>query len=170
MNKRLKRKLGPPEGEPWVWHPLYLLASMAWRHRSINLVRLLDFLEIEHMRHAGQENGNLVALYDDLVKFGIGRRFLSKTISEGEEKRLIVVDHGLCMANGKRAPSRFRLTYLPTKEEPATDEWKRYREPLNQPSKIHFEPAKGEPVPVHEGELGSKGKVKENRQKPSSRR
>jgi hypothetical protein len=129
MNKRLRKKLGPPEGEAWVWHSLILKSSMAWRTKSINLGRLLDFLEIEHMKHAGQQNGQLVAPYDQLVKFGIGRRFILPAILEGEEHRLIEVDHGLCMANGTRAPSRFRLTYLPANEEPATDEWKRYRGP-----------------------------------------
>lgn len=150
---------GPPEGSAWVWYTYELLRSDSWRGRSINLRRLLDYLEMEHLRHDRRENGRLMALYGDLVKEGIGRRLIMPAILEGEERGLIVVDHGLCMANGKHEPSRYRLTYFPTcTTDPKTkatiwsaptDEWRRYKAASR---KNHFELAKGELGRVHEGE------------------
>jgi hypothetical protein len=131
---------------------------------SLNLRRLLEYLEIEHLRHDRMANGGLFALYDDLVRFGIGRRLILPSISEGEERGVIVVDHGLCMANGKYAPSKFRLTYLPsctigerkavTWHSP-TNDWRRFK---SAQSENHFQLAKGELGRVHEGELGKKPK------------
>lgn len=131
---------GPPEHSAWVWHTSELLRSPAWHGASPTLRRLLDFLQIEHLRHERRENGNLMALYGDLVKFGVSRGLILKTIQEGEARGLLRVEHGLRIpANGKQAPNRFRLTYLPTCSiDPttkvttwhrATDEWRRYVEP-----------------------------------------
>ena len=55
------RKVGAaPEGEGFIWHTRELLMSAAWRSRSISCVRLLEFLEIEHLAHGGFENGSLL--------------------------------------------------------------------------------------------------------------
>lgn len=104
-----------PEGEPWVWLTRELVASHAWRSRSLHCVRLIDFLLIEHMNHAGRENGCLAAPYSQLVQFGLGRRYISSAIKEAEAVRLIEVERG-----GKKNAvadhlSRFRLTFLPCK-------------------------------------------------------
>ena len=48
--QRKARSGHPPEGEPWIWHSLSLISSPAWRARSINCARLIDFLEIEAIR------------------------------------------------------------------------------------------------------------------------
>ena len=133
----------PPEDEPWTWHSYSLLRSDAWRHRSINCARLLDFLELEHLRHGGAENGNLVAPYDQLVKWGLGRRLIRRAIEEAERRGLLIADRGFrTLADGKVEPTRFRLTYLHstirdlktavvTKHAP-TNEWRRYKEPLTE--------------------------------------
>ena len=34
---------------------------------SINTRRLIDFLLLDHMANAGRENGNLMAIHDDIV-------------------------------------------------------------------------------------------------------
>ena len=63
----------PPKGEPWIWLTRELLSSASWRATSINCRRLIDFLLVEHMNHAGTENGNLAAPYDHLVPWGLTR-------------------------------------------------------------------------------------------------
>ena len=66
-SNRAKKLLGPPKDEPWFWLSHELVSSPAWRSRSINCVRLIDFLMVEFMNHAGTENGNLKATYDQLA-------------------------------------------------------------------------------------------------------
>ncbi len=133
---KVKDVSGPPDA-PWLWFSAALLQSDAWLTASPHLRRVLDFLHLEHLRHDRQQNGNLLAPYADLVKFGIGRNFILKAITEGEERGLIEVDHGLSFANGKRAPSRFRLTYFHTRSGNAnhapTDEWRHYHRVAEKP-------------------------------------
>ncbi|MFZ5671732.1 MAG: hypothetical protein ACOZAM_02085 [Pseudomonadota bacterium] len=131
---------GPPIGEPFIWKTLRLISSDAWRFRSIHCTRLLDFLEIEHLRHGGVENGALVAPYNQLETFGIGRRFISKTIAEAETRKLVEVKRGGLKGRGMSDLSRFRLTYCWTKSRVnglwdwhlPTDDWQTYKEPGHQ--------------------------------------
>ena len=62
-----KKLRQPPKGEPFVWLTRELLTSPAWRAMSPNAARLIDFLLVEHTNHAGTENGNLLATYDQLA-------------------------------------------------------------------------------------------------------
>jgi len=126
---------GPPLGEPWIWLTRELLESDAWRSRSVNCMRLIDRLMVEHMAHAGTENGNLGATYDDFLDYGISRKYVPGAICEAESRGLIQVKRGL-KKGGKNAMHRYRLTFFPVKRmagiasvyEPATNDWRRYRE------------------------------------------
>jgi len=114
----------PPKDGPWVWLTRELLASPAWRARSINAVRLVEFLLIEHMSHAGTENGNLKATYDQLVAFGLTRSQIRAAIEEVEFRGLIRFKRGGRWV-GTNQPSTYRLTFLPDRESnPPTNEWK----------------------------------------------
>lgn len=132
-----KRKLGrrtnhPPEGETWVWHTMGLLASPAWRGQSINCRRLIDFLELEHLSHGGNENGSLVAPYSQLVQAGISRRLIKGVIAEAEARGLISCEKGARRGLAMSDLSRYRLTYFWTKQRVnglwdwllPTDNWK----------------------------------------------
>ena len=110
-----------------------LLASAGWRARSINCGRLIDFLLIEHMNHGGRENGELMATYDQLEAFGIGRRLVHAAMSEAERLGLISVERGGRRGFALNHASRLRLTWLPGKERDAfgrivwvsaTNEWR----------------------------------------------
>ncbi len=115
----------PPKGEPWVWQPRELIASPSWRLRSINCRRFIDFLMVEHMNHAGTENGRLQATYDQLVLWGLPRSEIRKAIEEAEFLGLIGYRRGGRWA-GTNTPSIYRLTFLPDHESnPPTNEWKR---------------------------------------------
>jgi len=69
----------------------------------------------EHMNHAGKENGRLLATYDQLVEFGIGRRMIHSTISEAEALGLITVERGGRRGYAASDLNKFTLTFLPVR-------------------------------------------------------
>lgn len=122
---REKKIWGPPKGEPWAWLTTELLASPAWRLRSINAARFIDFLLIEHRNHAGRENGNLKATYDQLVEFGLTRSEIKAAILEAGFLGLVKVTHEGGRYAGNNQPSTYRLTFYTSRDAaPATNEWK----------------------------------------------
>lgn len=128
MNGKTKNLLGPPPGKPWVWLIAELMASDAWRLRSHNCALFVDRLLIEHMNHAGLENGRLKATYDDLEAYVLRRRSIKGAIEEAKFLGLVrVTFHGGRWAMTNSA-SQYRLTFYPTIEEgvvcPASNEWK----------------------------------------------
>jgi len=129
MNGRSGKILGPPKDDPWVWLTAELLSSDAWRLRSRQCVLLIDALLIEHMAHSGQENGRLMATYDQLEARGARRMSLRQTIKEAEYLGLLrVTKHGGRWAMTNEA-SRYRITFLPTIENgiacKPTNDWRK---------------------------------------------
>ncbi len=125
MPARLRRLRQPPPGEPWVWLTRELLTSPAWRALGINARRLIEFLLVEHMNHAGHENGRLKATYDQLVAWGMPRGAISRAIQECERLGLIEVEHG-GRWNMTNRPSTFRLTFYADARDwnPPSDSWR----------------------------------------------
>jgi hypothetical protein len=168
----------PPGDQPFVWHQAELLRSPPWRRRSINCVRLIEFLLVEQMAHGGLENGNLLAPFVQLEAWGIGRRLITDAVDEAEALGLIEVRRGGKKGLAANHLSAYRLTFYATRCKPEglakpywvapTDEWKRLktvdevdaamasarseREKLRR-AKNRKQVHKGEPVRVHEGEL-----------------
>ena len=104
---------GKIEGQ-FVPHPQDLVESAAW-HEAMQhtyIVSLVNFLEREHLRHGGRENGNLVAPHSQLQSGeGGGRihpRAIQQTIEKAQRLGLIRVTPG----GRRKGPSRFALTYL----------------------------------------------------------
>lgn len=129
------KKVYKPE-KPFVILPLELMYSPAWKTQSINCRKLMDFLLIEHMRHGGFENGNLLATYDQLEEFGIGRQYIHRIITEAETRGLIIAERG-----GRKGYtnhlSRYTITFLPAIWRGQngekfytcpTDDWKRFKD------------------------------------------
>ncbi|NVJ98792.1 MAG: hypothetical protein HWE25_11600 [Alphaproteobacteria bacterium] len=121
--------LRPPKGQQWIWHTQEMLESPAWQALSIYARQFLGALEIEHMNHAGQANGRLMATYDQLVASGITRNKIRQAIEETEYLGFIEVTRpGGRWANSNQ-PSMYRLTYFGTIEGqhgfPPTNEWKK---------------------------------------------
>jgi hypothetical protein len=133
----------PPTDQPWVWQSRALRESDAWRSAGINVRRFIDFLLLEHMKHGGQANGLLQAPQRQLEEFGIGARYVTKTIHEAEELGLADGDH-----RGQRAAATYALTWLPLHDgTPATDRWQTYHNPDLKPlsaPKSRVLPSKGE--------------------------
>ena len=123
LTGRDAKLMRPPEGEPFIWLTHELLSSDAWKGLSVNGRRLIDFLLIEHMNHAGTSNGNLMATFKQLVQFGFSRRKIGDAIEEAEKLGLI-----RCKRGWKRRPSTYRLTFYPDRDRsPPTNEWKKYQ-------------------------------------------
>ena len=72
----------PPSGAPWIWQTASLLASPAWRGMSINARRALDRIMLEHMAHAGTENGNLLVTHRQFIAAGVSRDYVADAIDE----------------------------------------------------------------------------------------
>jgi hypothetical protein len=137
----VKKKLaGPPESDgAWVWHTIALKCSAAWLHRSHRAIIFTEFLEVENLRHAGFENGNLLAPHRQLLVWGMRGETIADAIKENISRKLVARrGGGIDLETGKRLPFRYRLTYLPTADAPATNEWKRYKEtaPAKSPEKV----------------------------------
>jgi hypothetical protein len=54
----------------FVVHRREMRSSLAWLALPWAARRFIDRLELEHMGHAGTENGNLVCTYDNLAEMG----------------------------------------------------------------------------------------------------
>ena len=121
----LKKLKSVPPGGPWVWLTYELVTSPAWRARSINTIRLIDDLLADYMRHGCNENGNLMATYDQQVASGSSRRLINDAVEEGVFLGLITVEPGGRWAD-TNVPSRYRLTWLVDDRDysHATNQWK----------------------------------------------
>jgi hypothetical protein len=109
----------------FIAHKIEMISSPAWAAFSFPARRVLDRLEIEHAGHGGRENGSLICTYDDFKAFGIRRSSVSQAMRELVVLGFVeVTQQGRMAAADFYAPSRYRLTYLNTKEGP-TDDWRK---------------------------------------------
>jgi hypothetical protein len=121
----------------FVPHIPELLASDAWKRRSIAAMRVLDRLEVEHLAHAGKENGFLTVTHRQFVEYGVYEHSVKSGIEENERRGLLIITNQGSYAGGARDnPSRYQLTYVLWKIIPAVGppqylapnhEWKRFK-------------------------------------------
>ena len=120
---RRRHPNAPPEGAAWIWESKEMLTSDAWRVLTPAALRLLQFLKIEFMRHAGRANGSLKAPRRQLERFGIGTHQITAAIALLE--RTGIVD---CARAGRRVPLAFTLTWLPLPDgTPASNRWRGFK-------------------------------------------
>jgi hypothetical protein len=124
-NQSRRSWLGAGENEGgWIAHRLKLLLSPAWQRRPRPLCRILERLEIEHLRHAGRENGRLCVSFDQFVEYGVSRRVIRHAIEAGVSLGLLDVVQPEAMVRNIKAPNEYRLTYVPAGNSRApSDEW-----------------------------------------------
>jgi hypothetical protein len=141
---KLRKKLNsPPANQPWGWFSFELLESAAMRSLSVNGRRVLDRIQLEHMAHAGLENGRLKVTWDDFVKFGVGRRFIGGALAEVIVAGIVAITQPGRKAWGRDRgdPTQYRLTYLPVAEPgdfwPPTNEWKSFSAPKAPKARTH---------------------------------
>jgi hypothetical protein len=114
-------------GAQFVPHTIEMLESPAWGVLSQSARRILDRIEIEHMRHGAVENGRLPVTFDDFANYGVERHAISPAIRELEALGLIeITQRGRAGNADFRQPNIFRLTYLHKYQsgQPATHEWR----------------------------------------------
>ena len=105
---RTRRKNNQISGQ-FVAHSRELRESAAWRALPDNARRILDRLEVEHMRHGGAENGALPCTYSDFVAAGVRRASVSLAIRQCAALGFLEVTHRGGRSNAEyRNPSRSR--------------------------------------------------------------
>jgi hypothetical protein len=126
---RKERLNRAPEGASWIWFTRELLESDAWRTALLHVRRVVDRVCIEHMAHAGTENGNLAVTWSDFEKAGVRHKSLKLAIAEACQRGLIIVTvKGRASVGQDRWPARYALTWLPLKDgTPPSNRWKNYR-------------------------------------------
>jgi hypothetical protein len=110
---------------PFVLHTLALIQSPAWTARPPALARILERLEIEHMRHAGTYNVLYVS-YDQFVSHGVSKKNIRRTLQLGEDLGLLEVARQTGLYGGTlRPPNEYRLAYVGRNGKPPSDKWKK---------------------------------------------
>lgn len=134
---RMRQVLGPPQGEAFTWYTREMMESAAFRSLSRAALQCLHRIMIEHMAHAGRENGALVVTYENFADYGARRSSIAKAIRELEAAGFLAetLRGGLAFGIAKM-PSRYRLTWIGDRDgKRATDEWRRKSEEFPQTRK-----------------------------------
>ena len=109
MSKKKRNALG----SSFVSHSRDMRESPAWAALPDNARRVLDRLEVEHMRHGGAENGALQCPYTDFERAGIRRASVALAVRQCVALGFLAIERqGLRSRAEFRAPSVYRLTYL----------------------------------------------------------
>jgi hypothetical protein len=139
LQRRTPPNNHPPPGESWVWLTREMIESEAWRSLSRVARLVIDRVILEHMAHAGTENGSLVVTYSDFVKFGIRRGSVKAGIVEAVERGLIVVtEKGRASVGPERRPSKYALGWLPMKDGSAAgNRWKHWHHRSSVPRPLY---------------------------------
>jgi hypothetical protein len=104
-----------------------MLQSPAWQAMPAVARQIVDRIVIEHLNHAGQENGKLPVSYDDFAKYGVRRQSVMFAIDAAMALGWIdIVDHGHRGAADVRRAARYALTWVDRHDgKPRTNRWKR---------------------------------------------
>jgi hypothetical protein len=161
--KQRRRLNAPPKNEPWSWMTRELLASDAFRLLSNAARQVLFRIIIEHLNHAGFENGRLKVTHLDFGAYGCRYPSIKGAINELVAAGLVDVarEGRRCHGEDHGAPAEYRLTWLPTGTEmdfrPATNRWKSPKP--KRARKIIF--SSNENVTVSSNENVSRARVKQ---------
>jgi hypothetical protein len=108
---------------PWTKRRLDMMRSPAWRALSANAKCVIERLEIEHMLHAGKDNGRLVCTHRDLAEHGIRYPSIAAAIRNAVELGFVEITQRGYRSAGHGRPAHYRLTYLPSDAADPTNEW-----------------------------------------------
>jgi hypothetical protein len=126
----LRNRNAVPAGEPFIWFTREMLESPAWRAMPPVARQIVDRIVIEHLHHAGNENGKLPVTYDDFARYGIRRMSIKFGISVAVALGWVdVVEQGHRGAADDRRAARYALTWLDRWDTtPRTNRWKQFDE------------------------------------------
>jgi hypothetical protein len=106
-----KERNRPPPDEPWIWLSREMLESEAWRLLPAAAKMVVFRIAIEHMHHAGTENGNLAVTYDDFVQYGVRRNSIRQAVEHAVQHGFTVItERGRRSIGADRWPTRYALT------------------------------------------------------------
>jgi hypothetical protein len=108
-----------------------MLESEAWRCLPHFAKMVVFRICIEHMHHAGTENGALKVTYADFEEFGVRRKSIRSAIAKAVEHGFIrITQPGRRSSGPNRWPAHYALTWLPLKDgSAATNAWKAWVRP-----------------------------------------
>lgn len=129
----------------FIIHKRELLESYSWRNMSINCFRLISLLELNYMSSAGEDNGRLLATYNQIKNFGIRKNSIKKAIEEAYHLGLIKYKLSNTIGKYGKYTYEFTLTYLPESfiEKGVrlftmpTNEWKKIKIASNENDTIY---------------------------------
>jgi hypothetical protein len=129
----------PPAGEPWIWFTRELLESDAWRLLPCAAKTVVFRVAIEHMHHAGTENGALKVTYADFERYGIRRKSLKDAIEQAVAHGFVTITQpGRRSSGPNRWPAHYALTWLSLKDGSApSNRWKGWVRPAPVPGDIN---------------------------------
>lgn len=108
----------------WVPHRLELIISPAWKARPISVIRILERLEEEHMRHGGHCNGELFVSYGQFQLAGVSRRIVRPALECASALGLIAITQEGEPRGDVRPPNAYALGYLAIGKAAPIDAWK----------------------------------------------
>lgn len=114
----------------FIAHRREMRESPAWLALTWNARRVLDRLELEHMAHGAEENGNLICTYEQFKAAGLRGPSIAQAINECVALGFVeVTKRGSPSLSRYRNPSTYRLTYIVGrgKNGVPTDEWQRIK-------------------------------------------
>jgi hypothetical protein len=122
---------------PYIKLRREMLEAPAWRALTPAAKCVIERLIIEHIRHAGKDNGRLICTYDDLEQYGVRRMSIAPAIRLAVQLGFIRVTQIGWRSAGYRRPAQYRLTFLPTDNAGPTDEWKHVQPDTISPNNKH---------------------------------
>jgi hypothetical protein len=110
---RRRRRRNNTIDEAFAPHRRSMKESVAWRALPDNARRVLDRLELEHMRQGARENGRLICTYTDFEEWALRRKSIARALREAVALGFLeITGRGYKAATGFRQPSTYRVTYL----------------------------------------------------------
>jgi hypothetical protein len=122
-----RRSNRPPADMPWIWLTREMLVSAAWSALGTQEKRIIERVMLEHMAHAGTENGNLIVTYQNFRDYGVRDKSIKTAITTVEALGWIEITvHGRASFEDQRYASRYALTWLPQPAlgKNATNRWR----------------------------------------------
>jgi hypothetical protein len=114
------------ETQKFVFIPLDVMESPAWRKLSLAARRVMDCLLIENFRHKRKLNGALRVSFRQLVKCGIHRCLIASAINELVAAGLLKV----ARAKAWGSPNLYQITFLGTLDGAPT--WRKSTAPTRE--------------------------------------
>jgi hypothetical protein len=149
-----KKRTMPPA---FIMSRLTMLDSVAyWALKPIE-VRILQVIEIEHMRHGGVENGRLIVTRRQLEKRGIPLKAIAPGLRALVALGFIEITQRGAAGIGDHAQAhKFRLTYV---QPNPTDEWRKHHDATRAAAEAN---AMRNNADVRARRLGLRGAKKQN--------